>query len=522
MDRIVRDHKPDRETEERPRYFSEYTARRNIVLLGDPGAGKSHLFRAFAAREGGRLVTVRQFLAIPVTATGEILYIDGLDEKRAGRGDRDTVDALVTKLFEAAPRKVRLSCRVADWLGESDLASLGPFFDKNGGEPSVLGLERLTEAERVNVLVTNGVIADAAAAFLDEAETHGLGEFLDNPQNLLMLHKAVGGGTWPQSRRDLFELSTELMLEEADRDHSLKPTGLYSIAELRPVAGALFAARLISDIEAIGISEQSTALAIPSYRTLTLFPRDLVRAALTRRVFVAGPAPHSADYAHRTTAEYLAAAWVADAVRGGLPFARVQALIGVDGQPAPELRGLHAWLAVHLPQHAEAMIEADPYGVLTYGDVAALSTPHRAHLVRALGRLAEIDPWFRSTNWDAPAIGGLSRADMIEQFRTIMRSNNSAFGLRSIIGEALALGAPQPELKDDLAAVLGRAASSYSERRDAVKSLLRLGGSGKSALRKTYRTRLGNSADDLHLRGDIVRAMYGDPFGPADIIALIE
>ena len=40
-------------------------------------------------------------------------------------------------------------------------------------------------------------------------------------------------------------------------------------------------------------------------------------AALGRRVFVAGPAPESVDYAHRTTAEYLGAAWLADAVRNG-------------------------------------------------------------------------------------------------------------------------------------------------------------------------------------------------------------
>jgi hypothetical protein len=40
----------------------------------------------------------------------------------------------------------------------------------------------------------------------------------------------------------------------------------------------------------------------------------------------------------------------------------------VGGHPAPELRGLHAWLAVHLPEFAPRLIEADPYGVLTYGE----------------------------------------------------------------------------------------------------------------------------------------------------------
>ena len=44
------------------------------------------------------------------------------------RGDRDTVDALAAKLIEADPAAVRISCRVADWLGKSDLVSLEPFF----------------------------------------------------------------------------------------------------------------------------------------------------------------------------------------------------------------------------------------------------------------------------------------------------------------------------------------------------------------------------------------------------------
>jgi hypothetical protein len=130
-----------------------------------------------------------------------------------------------------------------------------------------------------------------------------------------------------------------------------------------------------------------------------------VIAALGRRVFVAGPAPESVDYAHRTTAEYLAAGWLADAVRNGMPFARLQALMGIDGHPA-ELRGLHAWLAVLLPEHADRLIDTDPYGVLTYGDAASLTRSSCAQLVRALAKLSETDPWFRSGNWQSPAICG--------------------------------------------------------------------------------------------------------------------
>ena len=532
MDRIVRDLVPSRRTEDsRPRYFSEYSARANIVLLGDPGAGKSHLFRTFAGTEGGRYETVRTFLATPVRAQGKTLFIDALDERRAGRGDRDTVDALVGKLFEAAPAKVRLSCRHADWLGETDLSVLGSFFEQNGGKPVVLSLAALSQDERRAILSAKGLNSADSDAFLEEAEQRGLGDLLSNPENLTKLLEVVQSGRWPETYKELFELSTSLMLQEANSDRARAGTGVYSVKELRPVAGALFAARLISDVEAIGLFDQEGTETVPSYRSVSFLDREHARAALTRRVFVAGPVPESADYAHRTTAEYLGAAWLADAVRDGLPFARLQALMGVDGHPAPELRGLHAWLAVHLPQHAERVIDADPYGVLTYGDAASLSRSNCSHLLQALGRLSQADPRFRSRQSEADprfrsgqsqAIGALSRADMVEEFRAVMRSHDEGFGIRSIVAEALALGAPQLALKDDLATVLVRTQSTYTERLFAFRALLRLGAAGKEALRNAYCNDLDDREDGLRLRIEILAALYGDPFGPADVVALID
>src|SRR6267378_1726960 len=101
---------------EDPRPFSDFTASQNVVLLGDPGSGKSHLFRETAAAEGARFVTARAFLVTPTQRLkGQALYIDGLDERRAGSGDRDTIDTIVQKLFEVEPTKLRISCRVGSF-----------------------------------------------------------------------------------------------------------------------------------------------------------------------------------------------------------------------------------------------------------------------------------------------------------------------------------------------------------------------------------------------------------------------
>jgi predicted NACHT family NTPase len=501
------------------RPFSFYEDAANIVLLGDPGAGKSHTFREHA-EQGGKFVTARHFLITPAVKFDGTLYIDGLDEKRAGRGDRDTVDALVERLFAVAPRKVRISCRVADWLGDTDLAVLRAYFEQSG-EPVVLQLGKLSAEEQREVLLAEGLDAAAAERFLSEARTRALDDFLQNPQNLIMLLQAVRSGTWPDSRKDLFELSTGLMLAEFDKDRARSGAGVFSADELRPAAGALCAARLISDIEAISLTDHETSAFTPSYRSLTLIEPGKAAAALTRRVFVAASAPETVDYAHRTTAEYLGAHWLSSEIRNGLPLGRVRALMGIDGHPAPELRGLHAWLAVHLHERATELIDADPYGVLTYGDAASLSRGACSHLIRALDDLSQTDPWFRSGSWESPSIGALARHDMVPEFQAIMRSNTAGVSVRSIVVEAAALGPPLPALKNDLAKVILRQKSTYSERVFALIALLRLGDAGKASARAVF-VKLKADISGVRLRAEIIRRLYADPYGPTEVAALLN
>ena len=450
------------------------------------------------------------------------MYIDGLDEKRAGRGDRDTVDALVEKLFAANPPRVRISCRAGDWLGNSDLAALCLYFEQHG-EPAVLLLESLTSDEQQAVLSDQGVDRSAAITFLAQAEERGLSGFLENPQNLIMFWRAVHAGSWPATRKELFELSTGLMLQEYDLpDRARTGAGVFSVAELRPVAGAICAARLISDIDAISLTDQEGTKDFPGYRLLTFLDPEKIRAALGRRIFVAGFGTETVDYAHRTTAEYLAASFLAARVREGLPLGRVAALIGVDGYPAPELRGLHAWLAVHLPEFADQLINADPYGVLTYGDAASLSPSSCGCLIRALDRLSRTNPWFRSGKWQAWPIGALARRDMIPYFRAVLNDANAGFSVRSVIVDALSLGAPIPEMLDDLKAILARETSPLAERLGALAALVRLGDVGKAGIVAEFQTKLARTANALQLRVAIIEKYYGCPFGADDVVLLVN
>jgi hypothetical protein len=501
------------------RFFADYAEAPNIILLGDPGAGKSRLFRDHAEARDSRFLSARSFLNIPPFERHEALFIDGLDEKRAGRGDLNTIDEMVRKLFAVNPAKVRISCRAQDWLGDTDLSAFNDYFDGNGGVV-VLGLLPLTRTEQVEIVGSRA--GQDAETFLKEAANRGLHEFLANPQNLLMLADVVKGGAWPDTRQELFQRATEALLAESNEIRKRSGDGRFSSKELLDAAGAVCATRLLSDVDGISLAEHSEDKDFPSYRSITLCDVEKVRAALGRRCFVAGARPESVDYMHRTVAEYLAGRWLAKIIRSGLPVARVLALIGVDNRPVAELRGLHAWLAVLLPEYSDRLIDGDPYGALTYGDAASLSTSSRLHLLEALDRLSKLNPWFRSGNWRSPFLGTLSGQDMIMGFRAILQSPDSNFGIRSLVVEAVAQGRPLPDFRDDLIEVSGRSESTYAERFSAVDALLQLGPSGRNALQSLYKDKLEGDEAGIRLRAEILSRLYDDGFGPDDVARLLK
>jgi len=224
--------------------FLDYAGTANVVLLGDPGAGKSHLFEEVAQAVKTNVLSARAFLNMPPGPAGAVLFIDGLDERRAGRSDQATIDLIVQKLFTVNAARVRLACREHDWLGGTDLAAFHPYFAQSGGHV-VLALEPLTEAEQRDVLQKTGVTDPGQ--FIKDAEGRGLSQFLINPQNLIMLAEVVLKMDWPATRWELLEDTTVLLLKEHNRARVRSGGGQYAVNEVRPPASAACALRLISE-----------------------------------------------------------------------------------------------------------------------------------------------------------------------------------------------------------------------------------------------------------------------------------
>ena len=471
LNRLVRQVAPQ-PSEEDSRSFRSLVNAPNLVLLGDPGAGKTSLFRAEAQACGGKYLTVRSFLNQPdgVLKGTKALFLDALDEKRSGRSDSTTVDSLVQKLLVLQPEQVRISCRAADWLGDTDLRALNDYFDITGGVV-VVALDALTLEEQREVLIANGT--SDADAFIEEANRRGLEELLGNPQNLIMLFQSVKGSDWPSSKLELFERSCFLLLSEHNVEHAEKQGGQYSPEELVNAAGGLMAIRLIGDAAGISTSPFPAGPDCPSYRQLPVDDLDRVRTCLSRRIFVRADVPNTFDYAHRTIAEYLAARWLAKRVGEGLSVTRLLSLVGLNWKPASELRGLYAWLPVLLPEAASFLIDGDPFGALAYGDPASLKSSDRKHLLGALAKLAEKDPWFRKGHWRDTVAWGLSGPDLVPQFGVILKDDGAGFSLRSLVLDAISLGAPLPGLSATLELLALNKKRPVSERESAATVLCR-------------------------------------------------
>lgn len=440
------------------RPLSHWRHERAYVLLAPPGAGKTEAMKTEAAAQNqSPYVRAHRMMSPswrpPVLSPGQALYIDGLDEARAGNGEgprNRPLHTICSILKEMGYPPFRLSCREADWIEAMDHDVVSDLVD---GDAKVieLRLESLKEHEIRQILEDHFVHSDAADRFWRQAEQQALLPVMGNPLFLrLMIEAADCQGRLPETRSQTFERACQSLAVEANDVHRVeKRDRTPGTCELLSHAGMMCAIQLLSGAE--GWTEDP--LNSPDELHLKSLPLDVpqgvLRTVLETKLFKSDGG--SIQPVHRSVAEYLGAKEIARRLReSALPVARVLALMcAEDGGVAQPLRGLHAWLAAHSPEHRLALIERDPLGVVLYGDVSGFSVKEKLRVLEALEREAKQFAWFRNGDWVDHPFGGLGTADMQQTYQKFFENPDRSEAHQSMLHcvfDATTHGQPLPDL----------------------------------------------------------------------------
>ena len=499
-----------------------------FVLLGDPGAGKSWAFDDECRAVDGVLLSARNVVGgiTPADVDGRTVFIDGLDEVRAGSTDgRAPFDAIRKWLHDHGRPCFRISCREADWLGSNDKSSLEQVAP--GGHVEVLHLDPLGQHDIETILAGRSQEVPDVAHFLHGAERAGISDLLRNPLLLDLLVKATAGGVWPDTRAALYEAACRQLAREDNEEHlAVKPVQAGSIERLLHDAGLLFAVLLLSGRQGIALrgtaSPEDVALSdLPS--ALNLHDQD---AALRSKVF--STEANIAVPRHRSIAEFLAAKALARRIKEGLPLGRVLALMqGFDGRPVEPLRGVWAWLAVHHVPGRHRLIARDPLGFVLNADAATLTSAERADVLRALRDAAEEDPWFRNQAWVSHPFGPLASADMAAAYEALLRDPQRGRGHEAFIDcvlDALRHGQSMPSLAPALEAWVEDGSAGSHLRIAAFEAWkVCVGLSPPKALGWLEAIRSGAMADgDDRLTGALLKDLYPAHVGPANVFTYMH
>ena len=440
-----------------------------VVILGDPGLGKTVLTQWLGEQPGMKFVRAGTFVRtadpsnlVPRT---ERIVVDGLDEI-ASAAQGGAVDAVLKQLSAAGNPAFVLSCRAADWLGAADRVKIE---DDYGAAPVLLHLRPFTEDD-ARAFLSEEFPAIDSAEVLEHLVRCGIESLYENPLTLRMLGEvAQDDGPLPETRAHLFGRACRVMLQEPNPRHHRDSHARRSEEELLMGAGALCAAQLLCG--RIGIFDGPNMETPEGYLNAgdiaALRFGGAANDALRVRLFQS-EGENRFTHVHRVIAEYLGARWLARSFEAGVSEKRIFALFR-QGEGVPtSLRGLHAWLAHFNETLARRCIEADPYAVLRYGDAETLSLDQARSLLSALKKLSEDDPFFRAEDWGRHPASGLLRAEFEDDIRAIIEPSCSHIQLTNLLLEAMVGTELAHALAPTLRAILYDRNRLYDERNCAL------------------------------------------------------
>ena len=300
--------------------LSHYADCAAYVLIGEPGAGKTTTFRTEAARQGATYVTVRNFRTFDDKPEwhGKTLFLDGLDESRAGTQDgRTPLDDIRNKLNRLGCPRFRLSCRWADWMAANDKDALKEV--SPDGTVTVIRLDPLSKEDIKTILTNEAWRGRPRRLRCRGEEARGAPAANESPEPRPDGQGRLRGGMagLPEGRRS----NSPARCSSASRTESTWRRTRRSADKgpLIEAAGRLCAAQLLSGVAGYTLRDRAEPDADFPFLHRTspaTRPRSATRNVLGTRLFE-GTSEGKLAPAHRQIAEFLAARHVSALIDDG-------------------------------------------------------------------------------------------------------------------------------------------------------------------------------------------------------------
>lgn len=484
-----------------------------IVVLGEPGMGKTELLKELSAKGGNAFCRAQQLINKPrpeiLLGDKERLIIDALDEVSA-QSDGDAVNLVLRKLGELDYPPFIISCRVADWRAAISAQAIADQYDDL--PPLEVHLTPLDKDEQYELL-TQLLIGDAkrARTLLDHFMQFGL-DFLGNPQTLKLIAALPKDRLLPATSGALFENAIDTLRKEHNRLKTELPHDVVLDA-----AGAAFSALILTSNSRI--TDQPSGVIDPADKALPLaeveaFDNGHVKLAANTKLFATDL--DGLTYAHRRIGEFVGARWLATRADTRAKRQRLLGLFRSHGLVPASLRGLHAWLARN-QQLAEAVINTDPMGVVEYGDAEELAPEQARRLFTALERLSTNNPRF--SGWQEYRAAALVTPPLMGEVARVISNSGAEFGLRAFLLQQLK-GAPTAESQRTLLRELVLdEAEPYGIRHESAQVLVALGGENWPMLLEELRQQVRKDA--LRLAYELIDDIGVEAFSDEQIVAIV-
>jgi len=533
--------------------FESITTIPCLVLLGEPGIGKTHAMQAAQnaihckiKEEGDQIfcldlrscgtdmMLVRNlfenttFLSWTRGKHRLHVFLDSLDECLLRI---DTLAALLVGELKEYPIErlsLRIACRTADWPN-----SLEDGLIQLWGKDAVRVYE-LTPLRRVDVIEAAKVNNLDPNVFLKEIDQKEVVPLAIKPVTLgFLINTYIKNGRFPSTQTELYLEGCHRLCEETNKNRrEVRLTGTFTIEQRLAIASRIAATTVFSNRYAIwtginrgDVPDEDTTIQELCGRNENAdgmqfqVTENAIKETLGTGLF-SSRGPNRMGWAHQTYAEFLAARYLA---KHKTTLTQIMSLLvhpgDTEAKLVPQLHEAAAWIAGMLPEVFRKITSVNPE-VLLRSDIATADLKDRAALVKSLLKIYDEEGLLDRDRDNRKRYNRLNHPGIADQLRPYICDSTKGIIVRRVaidIAEACELQA----LQDDIANIALDQKEPLPIRREATFAIGRIADDTTKIRLKPLA--IGETVEDPkdELKGCSLRALWPDHMKAEELFTAI-